>query len=222
MKAQAIIAAGGQGTRLKEKASKPLVKLAGLPIIIHTLKAVSKSSLIDSIILVVAKEIFISTQALVKRAKLAKPVKYVVGGKTRSDSVFNGLMALDKDTDIVVIHDGARPFVTPDLIDQSIRLCKRESAVIVGVPVKATIKKANAKSYVAQTLNRSELIEVQTPQGFHRNLLVKAHQQKIKEEATDDAMLVEKMKEMVKVVMGHPRNIKVTTAEDLQIAEGLL
>jgi 2-C-methyl-D-erythritol 4-phosphate cytidylyltransferase len=147
----------------------------------------------------------------------------VAGGKLRSDSVKCGLEALSPDTDIVLVHDAARPFIDTAMIGRLLASLKKNKAAIAGVPVKFTVKRVDSKSLDIQaTLSRDLLWEAQTPQGFHKDVLAKAHAQNFKEEATDDAVLVERMGSRVKMVMGSYRNIKVTTPEDIILARQLL
>ncbi|HOW35138.1 MAG TPA: 2-C-methyl-D-erythritol 4-phosphate cytidylyltransferase [Candidatus Omnitrophota bacterium] len=223
MKTQAIIAAGGQGVRLKTALPKTLVPLRGKPILAYTLAAFERSPLINSIVVVGHKGYLPDFQKLIKRYRLRK-VKYVVaGGKTRRESVDNGLKILDKDTDFVAIHDGARPFVTKEMIAQSIACARKHSAAIIAVPVKPTIKAVNSATMtVGRTLDRKTLWEVQTPQVFKKEIILKAHS-KIKDiHASDDACLVEKVGIKVKVVAGDYRNIKITTPDDLIFARAIL
>ena len=137
-----------------------------------------------------------------KKVKIVTP-----GGETRSDSVGCGLRCVDPDTDVVMVHDAARPFVTGDMVKRSLQEMEREKAVIVAVPAKSTIKKVDPKNlHVQETLPRDTLWEVQTPQTFRRDILVKAHASQLCCDPTDDAMLVEKMGVRVKVVMGDYKN----------------
>jgi len=223
LKVQAIIVAAGLGTRLNSKIPKPLVMLKGKPIFVYTLEIFEKSSLVDSIILVVHEQNFIKFSKLCREYDFKKLKSIIIGGETRCDSVGNGLKVLKEDTEIVIIHDGARPLVSERIIDESIQLCKDYEAVVAAVPVKPTIKKVNLQDMVVEaTLDRHQLWEIQTPQVFKKDIILKAHQQEKGSLATDDAFLVERMGVPVKVLKGDYRNIKVTTQEDLVLAEGLL
>jgi 2-C-methyl-D-erythritol 4-phosphate cytidylyltransferase len=165
----------------------------------------------------------ISFKKIVKDGRFKKVNVVIPGGETRSDSVSYGLGAVDKDTHVVMVHDAARPLVTEKMIRDSVTAMDTHKAVIVAVPVKATIKKADPKNlFVTETLLRNTLWEVQTPQSFRRSLLDRAHKAMLCCEPTDDAMLVEKMGVKVKIVPGDYKNIKITTAEDLALAEILL
>ncbi len=223
MKTQAIVPAAGSGQRLKFKIPKPLVLLKSKPLIVYCLEKFQKCSLIDSVILVVQKKYLARFKSIIKNYRLTKVVHVIGGGKTRRDSVVLGLKVLDKDTDFILVHDGARPFIEESLIERTIAQAAKHQAVIASVPVKPTIKQVNCKKFIVEkTLERSTLWEVQTPQVFKKDILIKAHAQPITSEITDDAALVEKLGIDVHVVMGDYRNIKITTPEDLVLAEALL
>lgn len=223
MKVEAIIAAGGIGTRLKTVRPKPLVLINGKPLIAHTIQAVEECPLVDSIVVVTHEYHFLDFEDVVRHYNFKKVARVVIGGATRCESVYNGLRETAQDTDIIVIHDGARPLIRAQTIQQAIGACVEEDAVVVGIPVKATIKKVDPRSMkVEETPERSGLWEIQTPQAFKRELLLKAHAQRGDFEATDDAALVERMGVKVKVIAGQEDNIKVTTNEDLTLVEVLL
>ncbi|MBF0512183.1 MAG: 2-C-methyl-D-erythritol 4-phosphate cytidylyltransferase [Candidatus Omnitrophica bacterium] len=221
MKTEVIIVAGGLGKRLKARVFKAFVALKEQALFVHSLKVFNKHPAIDGIIVVGVKE---HLRLFARFAFPYKKVRAVVsGGKMRSDSVKCGLKELSSDTDLVLVHDAARPFVDAGMIDRLINALGKSKAAIVGVPVKSTIKKINRKSLdIEETLPRDVLWEAQTPQGFHKDVLVKAHARPIKQEATDDAMLVEQSGLKVKMVMGDYRNIKITTPEDLKMAGQLI
>jgi len=184
-----------------------------------TLSVFQKTKAIDEIILVVNAEEKIHTKGL----KFSKIKKIVAGGRERQASVYNGLKALPENTGIVVIHDGARPFVSPAMIEAAIEQAKKHGAVVVGVPVKDTIKLVNPKTKtVIRTLPRDRVWAAQTPQVFKRDLIMKAYQKYGKQKVTDDAMLVEKMGKQVKMLIGSYLNLKITTPEDLLLAEAFL
>lgn len=223
MKTQVIIAAAGMGVRLKGKIPKTLVKVGDKPLVAFCLKAFEKSSLVKSIILVGAPHHLDAYRKIVKALKLKKVVKIVPGGKTRSESVAHGLDALDKDTQLVAIHDGARPFIRLNVIKKAIEIAEKDAAAIVAVPVKSTIKQVDPISMtVEETLERSKIWEIQTPQVFQRDLLLKAHRDHVDPDVTDDAALVERLGVKVKIVRGDYDNIKITTPEDLVLAKALI
>ena len=220
MNIQAIIPTAGIGKRLKTDLPKPLVELCGKPLCVHTLEVFERSPVIDSVVLVGHADHLFELGNIVKQYQLKKVTKIVAGGKTRCESVANGLAVLDKDADIVVVHDGARPLVSLKTISDAVALCQDSEAVVVAVPVKSTIKKINKKNLlVEETLNRDDLWEIQTPQVFKKDILIKAHKQKKGNVPTDDAMMVEQLGVRVKVLSGDYKNIKITTQEDLTIAE---
>lgn len=189
----------------------------------HTLEVFEQSPEIESVILVGNEEHLSDFEKMVKQYQLKKVTRIVAGGKTRRESVANGLAALDPDTDIVVVHDSARPLVSLKVISEAVGLCQNSEAVVVAVPVTSTIKRVNASDLsVEATLRRDGLWEVQTPQVFKKELLIKAHKRKKKTAPTDDAMLVESLGVRVKVLPGDYTNIKITTQEDLTMAKSLL
>jgi 2-C-methyl-D-erythritol 4-phosphate cytidylyltransferase len=164
-----------------------------------------------------------------KKYRIDKISKIVEGGRRRQDSVLKGVEALDSRTDLVLIHDAVRPFITKEMVFSVIREGQRTGAAVVGVPVKATIKevktqkpKRKTKPIVKETLNRNNLWEIQTPQVFKKELLLKAYKRFGNVSVTDDAMLVEKLGAKVSVVLGSYKNIKITTPEDLVIARAIL
>jgi 2-C-methyl-D-erythritol 4-phosphate cytidylyltransferase len=222
MKTVAIVPAAGSGRRLKEIKEKPFVKLRSKPLLWYALEALNNSPHIDKIVLVVAGKFVKKSRDLVKKYNLKK-IEYIVpGGRTRSDSVLNGLNLVDKDTDYVLIHDGVRPFLEKHLIRESLIAARRFGASCVSVPVKPTIKKAK-KGYIENTLKRSILWEAQTPQVFKREVILKAYRnRRLLKRATDDSSLVEESGYKVRIVTGSYRNIKVTTKEDLILAKALL
>ncbi|MFT5170056.1 MAG: 2-C-methyl-D-erythritol 4-phosphate cytidylyltransferase [Lysobacterales bacterium] len=220
IKAQAIIPCAGIGARLKTDVSKPFVEIAGQPLFIHTLVAFEKSA-VDSIVLVVHVNEVENVKSIVSQQDFNKKITIIVGGNTRRDSVNNGLQSIDEDTQIVVVHDAARPLIDPSIIDKSIEQCVLAKAIIVAVPAKSTMKEVQ-DGLVLATLDRNRLWEVQTPQTFEKELLKEAHAQEISIEATDDSMLVENLGVPVKILEGEYKNIKVTTVEDLEIVESFL
>ena len=222
MKTQAILAIAGSGTRLKTSDPKALISICDKPIFVYSLEAFEKSTLIDSVVIVTQEKFIDQFNEIIEKYGIKKVKKIVVGGDTRFESVNNGLQNIDDDTDIVIVHDGARPLITSDLVDRSIESTKEHGAVIVAVEVKPTIKRVGADLFVEETLNRNELWEVQTPQVFKKDILLKAHAQKISDVPTDDASLVEQIGVKVKILKGDYKNIKVTTKEDIIVAEAFL
>jgi len=221
MKTEVIIVAAGAGKRLNAKAPKALVLLKGRPLIAYSLGVFEKHPGIDGVVIVGTGGSLARFIHLTRGFKKVRAV--VAGGALRSDSVKCGLQSVSSDTKIVLVHDAARPFVDRAMIDRLSAALKKNKAAIVGVPVKFTVKKVDRKTLnIKETPARDLLWEAQTPQGFHKDVLVKAHAKKFKEEATDDAMMVERMAGRVKMVMGNYCNIKVTTPEDIILAGQLL
>lgn len=211
MKIAVIVAAGGSGKRMGRL--KQFLPLAGKAVVEWTVEVFRKIKHVEQIVLTVSGEDL-------ERAKNLG-VTVVEGGKQRTDSVRNGLKAVTPDTDIVIIHDGARPLITSDIIDKAISEAKECGAVVVGVPAKDTIKKVDSKRLIVESsLARDELWQAQTPQVFKYEIITRAYAKK--KTATDDAKLVEELGIKVKMVMGSYENIKITTPEDLIVAEAIL
>lgn len=219
-----IIVAAGTGSRMNMGINKQFIKLEGKEIIAYTIEKFYYNNKIDDIVVVVKKD----ESELFKKEILDKynfkNVKIAYGGKERQDSVYNGLKLLDKKCNIVLIHDGARPFVSNKIIDSCIEKAKEHKAVVVGVPVKDTIKVIDNDNNIVDTPNRSALWAVQTPQTFDYNILIDAYKDAFKSGfyGTDDAMLIERIGYKVKMIEGSYNNIKITTQEDLNIGTQIL
>jgi 2-C-methyl-D-erythritol 4-phosphate cytidylyltransferase len=220
----AIIAAAGQGTRMAGKRPKQFLELAGSPIIVHTLKAFERCDVIHEIIIVLAAEETDAFLSLAKEHRLGKLAAVVPGGGTRAESVLHGLQAVNGEAaEIVAVHDGVRPFVTPDEIARTVAAAGREgAAILVSTPVD-TIKEVR-EGAVMGTLDRSTIRNALTPQCFHYRLLARAyeHVDVSDPELTDESSLVERLRVKIAIVEGSPRNIKITRPEDLAIGEVLL
>lgn len=220
MKTTAIIPAAGAGTRIKSDIKKQYLELDDKPILAHTLQAIVQTELIDEIVIVVAlDDKRYCIEKVIKPYNFLTHINLTEGGKTRQESVFNGLKSVSKDCDIVLIHDGVRPFVERELIENLLKAAEQFGAATAAVPVKDTIKVVDETGFVVNTPSRETLWAIQTPQTFRCEIIKKAHQKaqnKIK--ATDDAALVEKLGYKVKIVRGSYRNIKITTPEDLEFA----
>jgi len=220
-----VIAAAGKGTRMNLDINKQYVEICRVPLLARTLKVFQDSSLIDEIVLVVNKDDFIyCKQEIVDRYNFTKIKTIVTGGDTRQDSVRNGLGEVSGKTEIVLIHDGARPFISDSCMAECIMAAYDYGASCVAVPVKDTIKRADSSGFVVETLDRSQLWQIQTPQAFKYTLILEAHNKALEEGfyGTDDAMLVERLGYKVKLVMGSYNNIKITTLEDLLLAETII
>lgn len=221
----AIIPAAGMGSRMKMSKNKLYINLDGKPVLYYTLKRFINNSFIDEVLVVLQDgetEHFHSSILNLLGAKKNK-INTVVGGKTRKESVFNGLKAAPEKTDYIIIHDGARPLVTDETINSVIGSLEEEEAITTGVKVKDTIKIKDHNNYVVKTVNRDNLVNIQTPQAFDYKLIKKAHQNKFFDKnITDDAYLIELMNKKVKIIEGSYENIKITTQIDLTIAEEIL
>ena len=220
---QAIIPAAGLGERLKNKIPKPLVLLKGKPLLIYCLETLDTCSLIDSVILIVHPEWLEEYSKIIRQYKMIKVVKILPGGSERSQSVLEGLKALDSNTQMVLIHDGVRPFAPINVIENALLTCEQHGAVVAGVPVKSTIKRLELETQsVLETIDRQSLWEIQTPQVFWKDIIWQAYEKAQGFSATDDASLVERMGRKVKVIFGDYMNIKITTQEDILLAEAFL
>lgn len=224
-KVTALIPAAGMGRRMGRTVAKQFLPLGDKPMLAHTLLAFQRASEIDEIIPILSKEDMESClRDIIEQYHITKVKTLVVGGKERQDSVMNGLNKLEKDASIVLVHDGVRPFVTHEMIKESIDHARKGECVAVGVPLKDTIKEVDDKQMVRNTLERSRLWAIQTPQTFPLKILKRAYEESYKRNAhgTDDAMLVERAGGKVRVIMGSYENIKITTPEDLILAEEIL
>ena len=205
---------------------KQYLLLAGRPIVAYSLLAFDACDLIDCIILVVPKQdIDYCWQDIVAPLKLYKKINLVPGGEKRQDSVYNGLMAVNKDAaEIVVIHDGVRPFVSQDQVAACITGAKEYGACILAIPSDDTLKQVDSSGFIYNTLNRDDIFLAQTPQAFQYDLIIKAHENARSQgfTGTDDASLVERLGGNSKIIYGSKQNIKITTREDIIFATALL
>jgi 2-C-methyl-D-erythritol 4-phosphate cytidylyltransferase len=218
-KVSAIIVAAGESRRMNG-IDKVLAPLAGRPVISYVLAAFDRCQSVGQIVLVVNEKSLKACQQLIAEEKLSKPIEVCVGGKRRQDSVAAGLKKL-KDCDWVVIHDGARPLVTRELIEEGLKAARETGAAVAAVPITDTIKIAGDDRIVLETPVRQKLWAVQTPQLFRSDIITEAYR-RAKGEATDDASLVEQAGYKVKLYMGSYDNIKITNNNDLLIAEALI
>jgi len=223
MKVGAIIAAAGFGRRMKADRPKQLLALNGIPIIIHTIRKFDISRVIDYIIVTAPRESVIEVSELVKSAEFQKPVIVVQGGERRQDSVASGLNHLQPGTDIVAVHDGVRPFVSTDDIENAVRQAERTGAAVLVVPIVDTVKQVE-KDVIDSTLTREHLVLAQTPQVFRTEILKQAFDRAAKDEyyGTDESSLVERLGHPVAIVRGSERNIKITRPSDLSLARAFL
>lgn len=230
-KTAAVVLAAGRGSRMNSKVHKQYLLLQEKPVLYYALK-VFEESFIDEIVLVTgADELAYCKKEIVERYGFSKVSHIVPGGKERYHSVFCGLKAIS-DCDYVFIHDGARPFITAELLERAYEMVQKEHACVVGMPVKDTIKLADENGYAVDTPRRDLLWMVQTPQVFSFTLVKGAYETFLRQEhellekgvkITDDAMVVETFTNTkVRLVEGSYKNIKITTPEDLLIADALL
>ena len=220
----AVIVAAGKGKRMGTEISKQFLPLRGKEILAHTVEKFEHAENIRDIVLVTGQDSLQDVQDMAQEYGWQKIISVVAGGKERQDSVWNGLLAVSEDTEIVLIHDGVRPFVTEDILNLSIETAVEMGGCVAGVPAKDTIKVCNSENIAVDTPDRSTLWQIQTPQTFQKERIVKAYKQ-AKDAGligTDDASLAEYSGYPVKVIMGSYRNIKITTQEDLLIGEAFL
>ncbi len=220
----AIVVAAGKGTRLGGDRPKQFLELGGVPIIIHTLRQFERSTQINEVITVLPAEDTAGFESLARKYALEKAKRAVAGGATRAHSVRNGLAAIAS-AEIVAVHDGVRPFVTPQEIDEVVVTAQQTGAAILTAPIADTIKRV-AGERIIETVPRHELRRALTPQCFRFEVWKRAYEQ-LDEldsqgvEITDDSFLVERLGVEIIAVAGSPRNIKITTIEDLKQAEAL-
>ena len=221
----AIVVAAGKGTRLGGNRPKQFLELDGIPVIIHTLRQFERCREIDEVVTVLPAEETAGFQSLAQQFGLRKLARVVAGGETRAQSVQRGLATI-REAEIVAVHDGVRPFVTPEEIDQVVAAARTSGAAILVAPVADTIKEIN-DGRVVRTLARSQLRRALTPQCFRLDILRRGYDQLAEVEAegvevTDDCLLVERLGVEIAAVEGSAWNIKITREEDLILGEALL
>jgi len=215
----AIIPAAGSGTRLEGRIKKQFLPLKGKPIIIHTLQRFEHCADVDEIVVAVPESDIVEIEQLISRYRVHKVSKAIIGGQKRQDSVHQALKRISvRDSDILIVHDGVRPFVETKKISQVIKACKEFDAAVLAVQPKDTIRRSSGGGFFDQTLDRTALWLVQTPQAFRAKLLMKAFEKAYKDKfySTDEAALVERLGVKVRIVEGSYDNIKITTQEDLE------
>ena len=220
-----IVAAAGMSNRMGSSINKQFIAIDNKPILAHTLENFEKCKLVDEIIVVSKEgEVDYCKKEIVKKYGFRKVTNIVRGGKERQDSIYNGILALNEKAEIVLTHDGARPFVRIESIEEGIKGVVKYGACVVGVPVKDTVKVIDPENVVHHTPKRSLLWAAQTPQCFWSHLLKKGYEMAADEGiiGTDDSSLVEKIGQPIKMIMGSYDNIKITTPEDLIVADSLL
>ena len=225
MRVVALIPAAGQGRRMGAAKPKAFLSLGPIPILAHTLQKFEACPQVDEVLpLVPPGEGAIWTEEIVRQCGLKKVFQILPGGEERQESVYAGLKAIQGRADWVVIHDGVRPFISPELIGRTLSEARTWKAVVAALPANETLKEVSPGKEVLRTIDRRPLWMVQTPQSFEFNLIFGAHEKARKDGflATDDSSLVERLGIPVKVVEGSRFNLKITTQEDLALGEALL
>ncbi|WP_026565498.1 2-C-methyl-D-erythritol 4-phosphate cytidylyltransferase [Bacillus sp. UNC41MFS5] len=219
---QVILPAAGQGKRMGAGKNKLLLELNSVPVLIHTLKVFEQDNACSKIIVAIHPQDEGEFKALFTKYNVAKSIHLVPGGKERQDSIFNALKTVETDG-IILVHDAARPFISKEHIYRLAKMAEDTGAAILGIPAKDTIKKVQ-DGLVVETVERSSLWAVQTPQAFRISLLKEAYEKAEKDSylGTDDASLVERLGHPIAMVEGDYDNIKLTTPEDIYFAEAIL
>ena len=225
-KCTAVVLAAGQGKRMHSNIQKQFLQIKGHPILYYSLKCFQDCSFIDDIVLVTGEEsLSYCKTEIVERYGFSKVMSVTAGGKERYDSVYSGLLQC-RDTKYVFSHDGARPFITEEILASGLEKVKETGACVVGMPSKDTVKLADEAGFVRETPERNCVWTVQTPQIFEYNLIRMAHESIRKKDMsaiTDDAMVIEQETGVkVRLSKGSYQNIKITTPEDLAVAEAFL
>ena len=220
----ALIAAGGTGTRMGARTNKLMMPLAGKPVLARTLAVFDGMEEIAHILVVLHPGLIDGVRGLLPEWGITTPVKLVPGGRTRQQSVYTGLGALPGDTKIVAIHDGARPLIDPVIVRRTLLAAEKKGAAAAGIPVKDTLKRVGEKNRIVGTVDRRDLWQVQTPQVFACDLILDAHREAQEKgwTCTDDASLIERKGGTITMVEGSALNVKITTPEDMHLAQKLL
>ncbi len=224
IKTIAVVPAAGRGRRMNTGIKKQYLELQGVPVIARTIRKLQDSPCVTEIFLVTGEDETEYCREIVEEYQLVKVTKIVGGGDTRQRSVGNALQVMPADTDYVIVHDGVRPLADKQMIEEVFAAACEDGAAVAAVPVKDTIKIADNKQIIRDTLERSRLWAVQTPQIFSYNIITDAYRQAEADgfTGTDDASLAERIGHKVKLVQGSYSNIKITTPEDLIIAEAFI
>lgn len=219
-----IVAAGGASRRMGADVNKLFLPLVDIPVLAHTLLALENSDYIDEIIVSTREENIVLIRNICQDFRIAKLKSVVKGGAERSESVKAALSELSEECDLVAVHDGARPLIEEDVIERVVCASREFGSAACGVRPKCTLKREDENGFVAKTVDRSVLYEIQTPQVFAKELFLKAYEAEddILRTVTDDCALIERLGEKIKITEGSYRNIKITTIEDIAIAKGLL
>jgi len=224
-KVYAIIPAAGSGTRLGASVKKQFVPLGDRPLLVHTIMRFEQCADVDEVVIAVPEETIAETKSLVSRYRLHKVSKIVVGADRRQGSVENAFLKLRlKPNDIILVHDGVRPFVEPAKISEVVRACRDFEAAAVAVQPKDTVRRSNGGGHFEQTIDRTAIWLMQTPQGFRASVLKKAFEEARASRyyATDEVALVERLGIKPRIIIGTYDNIKITTREDLELGALIL
>lgn len=227
MRVAAIIPAAGMGVRMQSQISKPYLLLAGKPILAHTLEVFESVREVQEVTVVAhPDDLDYCREEVIAAHGFKKVLRLVPGGKERQDSVYHALKALQQEDDleIILVHDGVRPFINPEQIRRVIKAARSQGAAILGLPAQDTLKRVSPQKKVIHTLDRKDIWQIQTPQGFQAGLLRRAFREAYSRNfyGTDEASLLEEMGQQVAVIPGDPWNLKITTQDDLRLAEALL
>lgn len=219
-----IVAAGGKGTRMGADINKIFLELLGVPLLGHTLHTLDTCEYIDEIILVTAECDILGCHDIVREFGIKKVKTITKGGSERHESVKNGLCEVSENADIVMVHDAARPLVTYHHLEEVIKSAKEFGAAALGVPEKNTLKQADENGFISHTIDRASVYAIHTPQVFKKEMIERmyANKDENKNSATDDCMLAELLGEKIKIVEDSYENIKITTQDDLLVAEQIL
>lgn len=225
-RATAIVLAAGDSRRMGGDTAKTYLPIGGRPLVLRTLDRMFSAASVDEVVLVVAGDRITQCESMLRADPVLRDRRWILqaGGVTRQQSAKCGLERVESAAEIVIIHDGARPFVSAGLIDRCVEVAAERDAVVVGLPVRDTIKVVSEDHWIQTTPERSSLWEIQTPQVFKRELIVAAHQRAEHESAqvTDDAMVVERLGIPVYVLEGEQTNFKITVPDDVWLAEALI
>ncbi len=219
-----IVAAGGSGTRMGREMNKLLLPLCDIPVIAHTLLKLQKSEYIDEIIISAREEDMLSIGDIASVFEISKLKAIVRGGKTRAESILSAICEISEDAELIAVHDGARPLILEETIKNTVLSAEEFGASACGVKPKCTLKRDDGNGFIGETVDRSTVYEIQTPQVFRKDLFLRAYDADsgVLEKATDDCSLVERLGVKIKICEGEYSNIKITTPEDILIAEAIL
>lgn len=219
-RAVAIVPAGGTGVRMGGPTPKQYRALGGAPLMVRTLRALLRSKAVGGVVLAVPGDRVAATRDLLRRSRAPRVLDVVEGGAERQESVWLGLQRVPRDARWVIVHDAVRPFITAELVERVLAAARASGAAACGLPVRETVKRVR-EAVVESTLDRNGLWLSQTPQAFGRDLLWEAHEKARRDGyvGTDDAVLIERLGGRVTMVTGLPQNLKITTPEDLKIAQ---